>query len=220
MELLVAASLAWTIIGYGIGRWVPQWFGEKKTSGKKRALHQFNGVLQADASIVIMMLSVSSIMRDLDSFYYSEDGFNKFLFNMSFIQNMALIINLLINSIDWGFYLNGCDYHDFETLFIHHPLSIIGIIYQIHYQIGGGIMSIMLLDTLTALIAAIWDLCRPSNLNSKSTRYNLAIFLKLYRIAYVLTRLIIYSALSLYILFLSLDVLLLNPQKYIHLRLE
>jgi hypothetical protein len=47
-----------------------------------------------------------------------------------------------------------------EDLKIHHPLSILGIGYQLVYNIGGGVMIIMLLDTTTFIVYIVEVMCR------------------------------------------------------------
>lgn len=45
---------------------------------------------------------------------------------------------------------------------MHHPLALVGTIYQLYYKIGGGLMSILMVDTITCLLSmpqlVLWKL--------------------------------------------------------------
>ncbi|KAL6075884.1 hypothetical protein QOT17_003193 [Balamuthia mandrillaris] len=94
-------------------------------------------------------------------------------------------------------YALGLRYVQPDIIFAHHPLSFVGIAYQLYYGIGGGMMACMLLDSLSEITELIEKLCMQWRLLLTQRT-----FWKVLRVlqwaAWILTRLICYPLASLW----------------------
>jgi len=98
--------------------------------------------------LLIFSLSVGSIFWDVP-----HNG-QHYLFCMTPLQEWVLFLVSAQYCIDYALWLSGINVGLEENSFVwHHPLALIGVLYQVYFQIGGGLMVRLLLDSITCLLA-------------------------------------------------------------------
>lgn len=149
-----------------------------------------------------------------------------FLISTTPLQTAMMLVISCIDAIEIGMYCKiskYCTYLKVRNVrfasrnFIryHHSLSLLGIGYQLHYQIGGGLMAVLLLDCLTYWIALVEYLFKStllciSSIYPKASRlltrripfltvkiYQLID--KFYSLFYWITRIFLYTGASIWI---------------------
>jgi hypothetical protein len=130
----------------------------------------------------ILALSVKSVLLD---------GIEDML-QMTAGQRMQLQLLLLTIVMDWSFFffsgaediIDGVsvllprtitvhisDIISGSWLWIHHPLSVVGVAYQLHTSIGGGLMSLFLFDILTFFTGAAQEVMDLTGLSLRKNMH-------------------------------------------------
>jgi len=147
--------------------------------------------------ITILYLCTRSLVVD---YLFHTISFSSFLLEMTDNQRRILHICLVDFSFDIGIYLRGATNCDRDDM-LHHLFSIPGILFQLHYGIGGGLMVCLLLDSSSYFLLLLEDIGRKLEFWHLIVRWKHQWkFDLVYWIVWIASRLVWYPAICVYAL--------------------